>query len=197
MIEAKAIGDQTRRNLERSERYGAEVEQQRTKGQLELDEKRSRTWRAEARIGSEPRGAGTWLPGYLMETLKGLPGAHAARLGRVPLPSDPVFRSPKEAALTPGNSANILKLFGRIVKRAKLPSPDERGRTLDLHALRATAATRLLRHGVELALVADALPRPGCGQGWLRRVRVDFHLHKCRISRTIHGPRDSNLRRRL
>jgi integrase len=97
------------------------------------------------------------LAGYLIELLTALPALHGARLGYVVGPADPIFRSPKGAPLTPGNSANLLKLFGRILQRAKIPNPDERGRTLDLHALRTTAATRLLRHGVELALVAEIL----------------------------------------
>lgn len=97
------------------------------------------------------------VPAYLVETLRELRPAHAVALGRMPEPADLIFLSPKGATVGGANQPNVLKLFEKIREAAGIPKVDERNRTVDIHALRGTAATRMLRHGVSLPLVAQIL----------------------------------------
>jgi integrase len=55
------------------------------------------------------------------------------------------------------NSSNARKLLYDVFDRAGIARKDEQGRSLDIHALRGTAATRLLRNNVQLAHVAKLL----------------------------------------
>ena len=94
------------------------------------------------------------LPGYLVEDLRALRQAQAFVLGRVPEPGDLMFLSPKHRPLCPhGNPARVL--LGRLLDRAGILHEDEQGRvSVDIHALRRTAGTRLARHSVPLATVS-------------------------------------------
>ena len=57
----------------------------------------------------------------------------------LPLPADePLFSVPR----------NLIKSFNLDLAAAGLPKEDERGRTVDLHALRHTFGTSLSKNGV-------------------------------------------------
>jgi len=53
--------------------------------------------------------------------------------------------------------SNLLKIFDRDLKAAGIPKKDERGRTLDIHALRTTFGTMLSRGGVPLRMARAAM----------------------------------------
>lgn len=77
--------------------------------------------------------------------------AEARRLGK-PIParlddSTPLFNVP----------ANLLRTFDRDLKAAKIPKRDDRGRTLDVHALRHTFGTLLSKGGVSLRAARAAM----------------------------------------
>jgi integrase len=97
------------------------------------------------------------IPGYLALDLRALRQAQAFVLGRMPEPSDLIFLSPKHRPLSPhGNPARLL--LGRLLDRAGILREDEQGRvTVDIHALRRTAGTRLARHSVPLSTVSAIL----------------------------------------
>jgi integrase len=94
------------------------------------------------------------VPGYLVQDLRALRQAQAFALGRIPEPGDLIFLSPKHRPLSPhGNPARVL--LGRLLDRAGISHDDDRGRvSVDIHALRRTAGTRLARHAVPLATVS-------------------------------------------
>jgi integrase len=96
-------------------------------------------------------------PGYLIDDLRALRQIQSFALRRVPEAGDRVFLSPKHKPLdSHGNPARVL--LTRLLERAGIPYRDERGRvTVDIHSLRRTAGTRLLRHAVPLAAVAKFL----------------------------------------
>jgi integrase len=48
---------------------------------------------------------------------------------------------------------NAMRLFDRVLRRAKIPRVDAEGRKLDIHSLRHTFGSRLARHGVGLVQV--------------------------------------------
>lgn len=97
------------------------------------------------------------VPGYVMDDLKELRHICAFACGRVPESGDLVFLSPKHRTLDPhGNPARIL--LRRLLDRAGIGYRDEEGSvTVDIHALRRTAGTRLARHAVPLATVSAIL----------------------------------------
>ena len=97
------------------------------------------------------------IPGYLVEDLRALRQAQAFVLGRMPEPGDLIFLSPKHRPLSPhGNPARVL--LGRLLDRAGIRHEDEQGRvTVDIHALRRTAGTRLARHSVPLSTVSTIM----------------------------------------
>ena len=107
-----------------------------------------------AEVAKSRRGRLVPLPGYLVEDLRALRQAQAFVLGRVPLPTDLIFLSPKHRPLSPhGNPARVL--LRRLLEQAGILRTDERGRiSVDIHALRRTAGTRLARHAVPLATVS-------------------------------------------
>ena len=97
------------------------------------------------------------LRAWLADKLAGLQ-ADARRRGEpIParLPADtPVFDVP----------TGLVRIFDRDLKRAGIPKRDERGRTLDVHALRTTFGTLLSRGGVPLRTAQAAMrhsdPKP-------------------------------------
>jgi integrase len=97
------------------------------------------------------------VPGYLVEDLRALRQVQSFALRHVPEAEDRVFLSPKHKPLdSHGNPARVV--LTRLLERAGIPYHDDRGRVnVDIHALRRTAGTRLLRHAVPLASVAKVL----------------------------------------
>ena len=89
------------------------------------------------------------------------------------LPADtPVFDVP----------AGLVRIFDRDLKHAGIPKRDERGRTLDVHALRTTFGTLLSRGGVPLA---DGPSRDAAFRPEPDRER----LHRPQAARRERGPR--------
>jgi integrase len=105
-------------------------------------------------VAKSKRGRLVPIPSYLVEEIRAFRQLQAFVLGRVPKPSDLVFLSPKHRPLSPhGNPARIL--LKKLLVRAGIAYEDERGRvSVDIHALRRTAGTRLARFSVPLATVS-------------------------------------------
>ena len=78
-------------------------------------------------------------------------------LHRNPQPSERVFLSPRAKSWTKGGAANALKILNGIIEEANIAKVDAAGRSIDIHALRGTACTRLLRHGVDVALASELM----------------------------------------
>jgi hypothetical protein len=68
-----------------------------------------------------------------------------------------VFLSRRGSPWNDVGEPNGIRLFDRILKAAGIPKGDAKSGVVNLHALRATASTYLLRHGVNLPLVSAAL----------------------------------------
>jgi integrase len=86
----------------------------------------------------------------LVRELRELQGTHVLVIGRPLRPSDRVFLSPGGAQWgTP--TVNAMRIFDRTLEAAAIDRVDARGRKLDVHALRHTFASRLVRNGVGLA----------------------------------------------
>jgi integrase len=96
-------------------------------------------------------------PAYLIDNFRALRQMHAFALGKMPAATDRVFLSPRQKALDPhGNPARAL--LERTLERAHIPFRDDAGGvTVDIHALRRTAGTRLARHDVPLSEVSAIL----------------------------------------
>ncbi len=94
------------------------------------------------------------VPEEVVTDLRRLREEHAVILGRVPSADDRVFLSPKGCELS---NKTALFLFDEVLARTCIAREDAQGRSLDIHALRGTAATRMLRHNVNLATVAQIL----------------------------------------
>jgi len=97
------------------------------------------------------------VPQYLAGDLAALRSAQAAALGRIVLATDYVFLAPRGRPWREVSAPNALDVLEQTLAVAGISKKDDRGRTLDLHALRWTCATRMLRLGVNLALVAEIL----------------------------------------
>jgi integrase len=71
-------------------------------------------------------------------------------------PAERVFRSPDGHPLcVPTN--NAMRVLNRLLAAAGIEREDAHGRSLDLHALRHTAASRFARHGAPLAVTQRIL----------------------------------------
>jgi integrase len=92
------------------------------------------------------------IPKALAAELAALRRAQALARGRPVLATEPIFTTPHGDPLDP---ANVRRDFRSVLKLAGMTEHDERGRSLDVHALRATATTRMLRHGVDLPIVME------------------------------------------
>jgi integrase len=90
------------------------------------------------------------LGDMLVEELRGLAFAHHRVLGRPAEANEPVFLTP-EGCPWPWHSANLRRIFDRLLVAAQIPREDEHGRRLDVHALRHSFASRLARNGVGVA----------------------------------------------
>lgn len=93
----------------------------------------------------------------LIAMLREVKAANARTVGRMPGREDHIFLSPLGSPWISLNSSNARKLLYDVFDRAGIPRVDERGRSLDIHALRGTCATRLLSNQVQLAHVAKIL----------------------------------------
>lgn len=88
--------------------------------------------------------------------LRALAKLHEAVLGQPPLRGSHVFLSP-QGEVWPQPSCNVMRIFSRILERAKIPRVDADGSKLDIHALRHTFASRLCRAGVGLVHAQNLL----------------------------------------
>lgn len=79
------------------------------------------------------------------------------RLGGVPDRVSLIFQTARGLRREPRSGPNLRREFARILKRAEIPVEDDRGRTVDIHALRATATTHMLRHGMPVERVAQII----------------------------------------
>lgn len=94
------------------------------------------------------------LPPALAAAVTALRALQAAVRGRPTTSADPLFPSPTGETWRPEKLRRDLWV---ILKRAGVERVDDRGRSLDVHALRATATTRMLRHGVNLPIVMEVV----------------------------------------
>jgi len=89
------------------------------------------------------------LTSGLTEELRALRVLHERVLGRLPTASDRVFLAP-DGRPHGAATTNLMRTFRRVLQRARIVRVDAHGQTLDVHALRATCATRLARSGAPL-----------------------------------------------
>jgi len=92
------------------------------------------------------------IPVEIVADLAAVRAAQALTLGRPANGDDPIFAGPKGGKL---DASNARKVLVEALRRAKIAEKDERGRSIDIHALRATATTRMLRRGVPLPVVME------------------------------------------
>lgn len=76
---------------------------------------------------------------------------HEKLLGEMS-PSDAIFRTPEGVAWCKATN-NAMRIFDRVLVRAKIDRVDGEGRKLDIHSLRHTFGSRLARKGVGLVQV--------------------------------------------
>jgi integrase len=81
---------------------------------------------------------------------------HARALGRAVSDADRVFLAP-EGQPHREDTTNARRVFRRLLDAAGIERIDALGRKLDIHALRGTAATRLARRGVSMAVTQRLL----------------------------------------
>ena len=96
------------------------------------------------------------LPEPLAEALANLRARRASYRGRPVQAAEAVFLSPEGPELcAPTN--NAMRVFDRLLEAAGIERVDPHGRSLDIHALRHTAASRLARSGAPLAITQRIL----------------------------------------
>jgi integrase len=93
--------------------------------------------------------------GFLFR-LRALAKLHDAVTGQAPLRGANVFLSPRGDVWT-RPSCNVMRIFTRVLARAKIARVDPEGGKLDIHALRHTFASRLCRAGVGLVHAQNLL----------------------------------------
>lgn len=92
------------------------------------------------------------VPAGVLERLQGLRAAQSARAGRLVGGEDPMFLQRSGLPWSGRGRVNTAyRELRRLLEVAGIERVDASGRTIDLHALRATAATRMARAGVPLA----------------------------------------------
>lgn len=93
--------------------------------------------------------------GFLVR-LRALAKLHETILGQPPHRGANVFLSPR-GDVWARPSCNVMRVFDRVLERAKIPRVDPEGGKLDIHALRHTFASRLCRAGVGLVHAQNLL----------------------------------------
>ncbi len=76
--------------------------------------------------------------------------------GRAVRPVEPVFATPEGKPLSTATN-NAMRVLDRLLATANIERVDAHGRSLDLHALRHTAASRMARNGAPLAVTQRIL----------------------------------------
>lgn len=95
------------------------------------------------------------LRAELVAELWTLRDVHQRARQRMVMPADPIFLTPEAAAwLT--ETTNVRRILARLLDRAGIPRQAPAG-VVDIHALRHSAASRMVRHGVPLAVAARVL----------------------------------------
>ncbi len=88
----------------------------------------------------------------LMDRLIWLRALHESVLKRLPNVDDRIFLSPAGCPW-PRESTNARRLLDRLLNQAGIPKVNHAGEKLDIHALRTTCASRMLRSRVPLTIV--------------------------------------------
>ncbi len=88
----------------------------------------------------------------MIDLLQGVRVLHEKMAGGEVSPSDEIFLSPEGVPWCHA-TRNVMRIFDRVLARAKIARVDGEGRKLDIHALRHTFGSRLARHGVGLVQV--------------------------------------------
>ncbi len=92
----------------------------------------------------------------LAAELRELRDTQALVLRRPVRPDDRIFKTP-EGCDWPWATNGAMRVFDRVLEAAGIDRLDGQGRKLDIHALRHTAGSRLLRNGVPLQKVQHVL----------------------------------------
>lgn len=96
------------------------------------------------------------ITAHLASSLALLRSRRVAARGRALMPAEAVFLSPEGRDLcAPTN--NAMRVFDRLLEAAGIERQDAHGRSLDIHALRHTTASRLARSGAPLAITQRIL----------------------------------------
>ncbi|MFN0009296.1 MAG: tyrosine-type recombinase/integrase [Planctomycetota bacterium] len=85
----------------------------------------------------------------LAQELRALRVLHERVLGRIPTAAENTFLTPDGVPWKKATT-NVRRLLLRLLERAGIQRVDVQGRHIDVHALRATCATRMARAGVPL-----------------------------------------------
>ncbi len=114
----------------------------------DLDEE-SATLRLRAETAKSGREQTNPIRKELVQELVALRELQTELLGDVPGDGDRIFLTPRGEPWGK-QSRNAMRIFDRLLDRAELEKIDASGQKLDIHALRHTYGTRLLRAGVGL-----------------------------------------------
>jgi integrase len=97
------------------------------------------------------------VPKDLMTEIIGLRRAHVRRTGKLPSPGDNVFLTAKGKIWKQSANGPAGRLLRVVLAAAGIPEVDALGRQVDVHSLRVTCCTRLLRKDVPVNIVAKVL----------------------------------------
>lgn len=92
----------------------------------------------------------------VVRRLQSLYDLHHGTLGSPPERGAHVFLTP-QGKIWPQLTRNMMRIFNRVLERAKIARIDSEGGKLDIHALRHTYASRLCRAGVGLVHAQNIL----------------------------------------
>lgn len=96
------------------------------------------------------------LSDELVAMLRSLQAIHARALGRIPSSTDHVFVTANGCVWSPPSN-NLRRVFVRLLQRAGIRRVAPDGSTVDVHALRTSAASRWVRKGVPLVVTQKLL----------------------------------------
>ena len=97
------------------------------------------------------------LTSKMIAALSCYQATQALELGRELEQDDGIFLAPRGARYLPKSVCRFREWLHRAMKRARIAKTDGAGRVMHVHALRHTAATRLLRAGAPMQAVARVL----------------------------------------